>query len=345
MFFSQKMLAIGFADARHGLLLHKTCGPGGCRTIVNSTGDGGVHWSQVGTLPAPHPTARLFLDSRRDAVVSFAPWFNEPWHTVTSAYATTDAGRHWHKLVLPSGSQVGAVGGGEIWAYRNRCEHRSAAACGVGLYDAPVGGGRLALVASPPTQGLAIAGLTVPGTSTMYLSAGTWFAGRSIVLVSTDYGRSWRSTATACGRGWSTTVSAPPDSSRTVWALCYSQPGAGSQIKRLRVSYDAGATWIRGTSPTNSGYGDNLVASSPTSAWNFDETEGDVFRTNDGGGSWRDVLLHRIGFSAGAAPYWFDPLSANEAWIVSSGYLHFPALFLRTTDGGRTWQRLRLPFN
>jgi photosystem II stability/assembly factor-like uncharacterized protein len=342
--FDEQMRAIRFADQTHGLLLHRQCSAHACRTVVHATADGGAHWHQQGSIPFAAPRVNLLIANRLDAVAGFSRLFGEPWRPDRAAYATTDGGRHWRSLALPSHSAIATITPRRILAARNKC-NRNGTRCAVGIFAAASRARHFSRISTPPTGGLPIAGLVGSGTPTVYISAGSWWAGESKVLVSTDAGTSWRTAPNPCsspGR-WSISLSPLPGNTRTVWALCSGQPAAGTQEKELAISSDAGSRWINRPDPSVGGYGTDISVTGKADAWQFEVNRADVMSTTNAGRSWRDTLQGRVGESAGGATYWFDPLSTDDAWVISLD-AHQRSLFLRTTDAGRHWQQLRLPF-
>jgi photosystem II stability/assembly factor-like uncharacterized protein len=143
------------------------------------------------------------------------------------------------------------------------------------------------------------------------------------------------------------------DKERTAWRL--DQGGAGSGIWK---TVDGGATWTRleGGLPTGDigRIGIDVFRGDPDIVYavvenlnprpaglpqpgNVGGGMGEVYRSDDGGATWRMTHDPRINVG-GKAPYSFnwlriDPADADRVWVTSVWVAH-------TTDGGRTWHDL-----
>lgn len=334
------MPAVGFADPIHGLLLLKRCPLRGCQVVAFATADGGRHWRQRGSLPAPARPfpVTLFTPDRRDAFVDI-PIGQRRF----AGYASRDGGRSWKPLDLPARAQLAAAAAGRVWAYSQHCRGQARVRCSGGIYAASVGGsGEFTRLSSPPTGGRPINALVASGATTVYLTAGLIEGADYRLLTSTDGGRSWSRAPNPCGR-YDVGISAPASTSDTVWAICSSQPGAGNQLKRLFVSDDNATQWTRQAAPEGGGYAVDLDVTSAAIAWRSGSDRADIFRTSDGGHTWHDLLEGRVGESAGGAAYLFTATDSDHACVIVSGTTHqtTPRL-LRTSDGGQTWTQNRL---
>jgi photosystem II stability/assembly factor-like uncharacterized protein len=152
-------------------------------------------------------------------------------------------------------------------------------------------------------------------------------------------------------------IAIDPSKSSTVWA------GTGESCVRNSVSVgdgvykstDAGATW------TNAGLKDTehiaKIAIDPKKsdtafvcatghAWNANEERG-VFRTTDGGKTWKKVLY--VDQNTGCSDFSMDPGEPNILYAGMWDYRRQPNFFrsggpgsalYRSRDGGETWQKL-----
>jgi photosystem II stability/assembly factor-like uncharacterized protein len=312
--------------------------------------DGARTWTQLSGAP----TAEL-------RVVAVDP--REPSRVFAlvqdgDVYRSTDAGASWAALdvspaypsdLVVDGSSgavyVGAVNGvevsldgGDTWTRSDR-----------GLYTAYVN--RLAI---DPGNGAVLAGMYFDG---VYASAGgtsPWhFAGDGLAgldvpsvaansagvvaagsdfdpFVSRDGGDHWTLAKHGIGRNGISAVAFDPTSLDTLWA---GASGGGSIFR----SSDAGRTWSAQSVNDYSWIESISVApSSPNVV--YAGTMGDgVYRTDDGGASWRRVGLWGPDVTAVAV----DADDPDAAWASADGFFGSHGGVYRTTDGGGHWQWLR----
>jgi photosystem II stability/assembly factor-like uncharacterized protein len=190
-----------------------------------------------------------------------------------------------------------------------------------------------------PTE-LPVAGPLVGPPSFVSPSVG-WIAGFRDGQVSvertTDGGTTWRS------------VSMPRVAGSTVDSIAPWEPPtfAGDQgvvpvfarsgrtwSVRFDRSSDGGADWQRGRSVSVPGRSAPSVDVVDGSTWWVASRRGEIERTDNGGASWTDVRGPRrlqIGH--------IDAVDGSTAWVIASDRRR--SLLFRTTDGGRTWRRIR----
>jgi photosystem II stability/assembly factor-like uncharacterized protein len=113
-------------------------------------------------------------------------------------------------------------------------------------------------------------------------------------LRTTDGGRHWVAEPSDCHEIRWCSLSAA--SSSTVWLVSGGEPGAGMQLKTLRVSTDAGRHWSRPRNPPASGYATNVYALSVHTAF-LAGGRSPVLGTRDGGRTWQALTPYEEGFS------------------------------------------------
>jgi photosystem II stability/assembly factor-like uncharacterized protein len=186
---------------------------------------------------------------------------------------------------------------------------------------------------------------------------GAVVADGSVLFVSRDAGRSWRTLAAPC-----TTVSGlRSQDGLHAWVLCAAGGSAGNQAKAVYVSGDDGHTWetrannapsantnpVVGSIPF-AGYADTLIVPSNELGLIGTGYTAGIIRSSDGGRSWNVISISDVCIGAGFSitQLWFvTPLvgwaAANNP--VDPAYTGCPDL-LTTSDGGLTWTPLATPF-
>lgn len=338
----RQVQALAFADATHGLAMERRCRGRDCRQLTFTTADGGRSWRAVSSWSPPGRGfgIRLVMADPGDAFALV------PTHNIgTALFASHDGGRSWHRVAVPGHVTTLTATRRLVWAAASDCPRRprpSHPRCRSRLFAATPMSDRFSAVGRPPTRGRPISALTAYG-DVVVLTAGIVEGGDTVLLRSADGGHHWTRMTKPGRRAFDIGVGAAPDG--TVWALCFSEPGAGQQLKQLFVSDDGGTTWSRRPDPSSSGYSTEIEPQSADVAWLVGDGRADVLRTDDGGRTWRDPLRGRVGESAGGAGYGFAAVDAVHAW-VSMQPLRGPDArirVLRTADGGAHWTAAVLP--
>jgi len=125
----------------------------------------------------------------------------------------------------------------------------------------------------------------------------------------------------------------------TGWAEGY--VGTGDETRILRTT-DGGATWRDVGPALPDRFGTQAFFMDAQSAWVWNSTEGDAWRTQDGGVSW--VQVSHIGWSP---DIWFNDSQHGwklEATVWGLSFIHFDIeSFATTQDGGQTWEERNPP--
>ena len=309
--------------------------------LVVASADGGRTWRR---LPAPRGGGTLEALTPRVWVVSRPLDVNTYPVRSAAALRSADAGRHWRRLALPGGTvyarfvtpAIGFAG-----ARGRECPRVFQ------LWRTDDGGGSWRPV--PGTCGPPLADLNAVSKQLLFAAqVKPDYPGpaRSVVRRSTDGGRSWR--VLWRERPWQVVRLAFADAQQGFALDELYTPGAGGGIycPRLRVTPDAGRTWSSRTiayanrecDAGGSGGGPRLPSAflGTRYAWAGDDGAGVVWRTEDGGRTWRVSaeprslgLMELTGPGLAGAAGGLTVLTA--AGPVSS------------SDGGRTWKPSRWP--
>jgi photosystem II stability/assembly factor-like uncharacterized protein len=340
------------------------------QTVLATSGDGGLTWQVVNDdLPAGSPAQLEFADATHGYL-----WGGSPSATgAVALWVTSDGGRSWTRApVGPVVSDVSAIGP-DVWAVVGTCPISATthgAPCAVtvavsgdnGITWSPTPTG-------PPVsensglsvddQDIELARITPARAYVLTFAAAGPLTGTPAgrLAYTADGGATWQARRDPCPAGFAAGEQIAASGTDDLWLVCASQASAGSQAKALYRSHDGGATWTLASaanvrvlsggvtlrapgtlpaqgyvSPYSLGH-DNLAVLTPSVAWLFPDRTG-VFRTNDGGRSWRRVVpLARAGLVVGASGNVVF-VDATHGWVCETG-----AGLWRTTDG-TTWTRL-----
>lgn len=296
--------------------------------ILARTADGGTTWHYL-----PFQNASL-----ADAA-------GETWHIAVgdpltgwlygpAAYVTHDGGRTWAQSPLPGPVLALSPSGDSIWAVTE--VGKCVAPCPLHLMVSSDGGQAWTVVAQQPLiVGRQAEIVRVNPSIGWILSWQQLQAGHSSSLAVThDGGVTWQTLTTPCApvTSFEDRIAAIDD--RTIWIVCGSQPGAGSQQKQLITSTDGGLHWSYPPNPPSAGYVRSLALSAPTTGltgWLAAE-RGPLYATTDGGRTWD---------SAGARGVPADLAGSGAIEVVFTDPLHGWAAtsteIFRTSDGGVHW--------
>jgi photosystem II stability/assembly factor-like uncharacterized protein len=342
-------------DPGHGVGLFQRTGPGGCRDLVGSTGDGGATFTSLVPAAACAQGGRLAFDPAGDGFL-YGPGLVE----------THDGGRTWDPVAHPGTVLSVGVVGRTAWLVTAACPGGSArpATCPLQVEISTDGGRSWTPSASQPPGAVAGAGavraapssgqtwLVRTGPAAAYVvsdpepvhhapdDAPVWFT--------TDGGRHWTPHFVPCGLP-ARTVALSADPGGALLAVCATRAAAGGEEdKATAVSLDGGTTWAlhqpcgppvsipcAATTPLERGDLGSLTAVSSTTAF-LVGPGGDLLVTRDGGATWRAV--HGVGDPSGPSPsetVFFDP--RDGAVLGRAATRGAPVTLWHTADGGRTW--------
>jgi hypothetical protein len=296
-----------------------------------TTRDGGRHWVTSGTeLPAdsqPAATEQVAaVDGARTWVVS----------GTGRLLVTGNAGATWAAQPVPRPVLAAASVGGWLWALS--CPPVNANFCRPEVERMKLPGGTWTSTRPGAATSLLEPQLDVlSATAAVVLLQGTHPA-----LASTaDGGARWTVRAAPAGprdmcRGDGDNILFAAAGPRDWWLLCTGGAAAGSSVKALMRSVDAGQTWTVAASipslaePVGPGAlprqdATAIAADSPEVLWIA--TPNTVWDSTDGGVTWRQALFNEQG-----AFGQFDVQSGTLAWLLA------PDAGLWHTTDGTTWR-------
>jgi photosystem II stability/assembly factor-like uncharacterized protein len=318
---------LSFADALHGWVLGTASKGQTNYLVLATTSDAGRTWHY---LP--------FQDS------SLANASGDIWHIYFESapvgwlygprtYRTADGGRTWALNSLPGvRTEAMASSGSSVWAavLLQGC----LGTCPLQL-ETSSDGGRTWSAVSAPIVGPSAELVRVSDLYGWVLSWRRLQGGDSSSLAVThDGGATWQTLTTPCAPATSFEDRIAAIDDRTIWIVCGSQPGAGSQQKQLITSSDGGLHWSYPPNPPSTGYVSGLALSGPTNGltgW-LAMARGPLYLTTDGGKTWQAAdargAASDLAGSGTIDVVFTDPL---HGWAATSTQI------FRTTDGGLHW--------
>jgi photosystem II stability/assembly factor-like uncharacterized protein len=334
-----QILDMSFADALHGWVLGVSCSaPGQCDTLtLRRTVDGGKTWQW---LPAP-PAAPGWIGGRDTATVHAVRFSDTQfgWIYGGALYATQNGGQTWVKQHMP-GQIVDLGTDGATWAVDRVC---SGGRCRLDVLITWPGTARWHRMSSLQTNGYGFQLVrTLQGTAWLVISE-EQRANRmtSSLFRTTNGAQTWQRLPSPCaGTGPFGDRLAALDS-RRVWLICPGQPAAGSQMKWLYHSTDAGSHWTLIASTEQgtgghldiSGYVDDLAASTAGRLW-LGLGRGTIERSTDAGRTWRPAIPIQQANPGGGSIGPIIFVDSQHGWVAT-----WRRTVYRTSDGGRHWNR------
>ncbi|MFY9611076.1 MAG: hypothetical protein WAU45_21000 [Blastocatellia bacterium] len=277
------------------------CGDGG---LFKST-DGGKSWESKSTMFSASP-ARILGVLEIDA----SNTTNIYAGTVLGVFKSTDGGTNW--IV----SNIGLDGTGPVNSLAIDPSDSKTVYAGtyIGVFKSSNGGKSWDRAGLPPTRAIAFA----PGN---ILFAGT----EGGVFKSTDGAASWGAINTRLGRALVNSLAIHPGDPNVIYA------GTNSGLFR---SNDSGVTWKK-TGLAVSSVGSLAIDSNNTDNLYAVSSLGDgttVFKSTDGGGSWREI---NNGLKDDLNRLVVDPHDSNTVYVGA----YYDGVF-KSADGGGSWKQI-----
>lgn len=304
-------------SARQGWALGTApCAKPPCTSLLR-TFDAGATWQGV-----PAPVDALASSPYAASGVSRVR-FADPvdgWAFGPDLWATHDGGKTWHRVHLGGRVVDLEAAAGRAYAV---VEAASGAAL---LYSTPVAADSWRPLASPEPLS-ADATIALSGSSGYVLGAG------GTVLSIGPSELTLRGAPCPVG---STPVALGP-TTRRLYALCASNPAAGSAAKEVVASGDQAGSWSPAGHPPLPGMPSALAAASG-GAIVVAATGGSslLYRSTDGGARWATVYA-----SPGGAPFTDLGFTDARQGIAVLGEAGHGSVLLMTFDGGATWSPVR----
>ena len=322
-----------FVSARTGFVLGtRRCSILPCKALLRRTVNGGKTWTSV---PAPAvslvpPFTAPPLSNVSTARFSSA---SDGWLFNPGLWATTDGGRHWHRVALPGEVIAVAASDGVVFAATEPVNG------GLGqakLYRSRVGTSRWTRVAGvAPADALTVSGHSV------------WAGVAPTMSASTDSGRHWSTLPFRCPPDAPDATAVAAASPANVALACTnpSSPQPGVSHKDVFTSANGGRTFHLAGHPAQPGNTGliamplgrpQVITLTATSGASY------LYRSADSGRTWRMATY----FDGGLG---FRDLAYASA---TTGYLiHFggsPAIaygkgLMKTVNAGATWRTIPIP--
>lgn len=343
-----KVQSATFVSVDRGWVLGTAaCASPPCTSMARTDGNG--RWVGV---PAPLDGLSNGSSTAQTGVseVRFADDSNG-WVFGPDLWSTHDGVTTWNRVTVGSAvSQVIALetAAGEVDAVVTDCAVGSAP-CPGQLWHAPIGSDQFTQVPSVqlPNGVAGPSALALHGRTGYLVANPEGTTGASSTLWATTDGTSWRSHPSPCES--STLQSVAAVDSRRATALCAGGAAAGSTAKTLYGTADGGATFTpEGSPPPRGGDGGTVVAASASDlAIATSSAAAEIYRSTDGGATWRTAVQLDDG-GLGFGDFGFTDAThgfavhAPAARVTQGGAAvgqfgpNLASLY-RTNDGGGTW--------
>lgn len=338
-----RAVTVAFVSFTVGYALVAATTSNACEIAVEKTTDGGATFGSpapVGPCSrlGPATTLKVTFDGHGDGFL----------YDESAFYVTHDGGGTWHAVPEPGKVVDVDPVGSSVWMFVGQCRTPN---CWVVLTESTDGGRSWH---QSPTEPPILVSTTDPqlvrtSTASAYVLTAprqnAFGAPDTVPMWSTtDGGHSWAQHDIPCPIDAGLAVMAATPGDGKLFAVCASQPAAGSQLKSVVVSADGGVTWssagpcttaiLKGECTEDSlilGYLGTLVSTAPT-VLHLTGHRSPIYTTTDGGETWT-----RSGGTPGSTGLTF--FNEKDGVALSDT---FARTLSRTDDGGATWGKVRL---
>jgi photosystem II stability/assembly factor-like uncharacterized protein len=291
------------------------------------TTNAGHSWTFVADLPvAPandQPITKVRFADARDG-----------WAFGPQLWATHDGGMSWHQLATTMHAFDVEASAGLVYLLAAGCSTDSCSAP-VKLLKAPVGSDAFAAV--PGAAPVGTVGELALHAKAVWVFGGAQGAGAS--YLSSPDGVSWQRHSDPCPQGSnpSSLAGVAPVTASTVYLLCASDPGAGSETKVVLLSTDGGATaHATAAAPDRGGLANGIAAASASvAAVSAQSGASWIYRSGDAGHTWSSAFEKGDG-GLGIEDLGFTTSTQGVAVYGTPGNGN-PSQLLMTRDAGATW--------
>lgn len=328
-----RLVSLSFTDRDHGWVVAADCGEAAstptsaCRALLYASSDGGRSWSPgARILVAPRKlqftdrsTGWLIGSIGRECGNSTCP---------NVVMRTLDGGRTWERASTTSAELVDLsfTSPRDGWVLGEDCAMRLA--CTPIVVSTKSGGQTWTNQELPLTGHAFRVGRVSPATGWV----GGMVAGHAVLLATRDDGARWDQLETPChGNALAFSFRSPEHG----WLYCSGRSEAGPADGSVYRTDDGGRSWqalgqlVEPATAENVRVETAIEALSTDDGWVLDEG-GTVHTTHDGGKTWSQ------------APSPGTSLSAMLFVDTSHGWLIGDQAIWRTTNAGRTWERISL---
>ena len=315
-------LDFSFIGSSFGWALGQTCGDTTCTAHVARTTDAGHSWHAL-----PDPGASL--DEGSDPAIRFGDQSNG-WIYGPHLWSTHDGGRSWKHVAIDGDVVALEELSHTAWAFVRKCAGDAGTGpCTHSLWSAPLGSDTFVRRGAVPAAdgNTARWQLVRAGSASGWLSG--WGDGGSLILRTTDGGRTWKEIANPCKTQSVYYQRLARYDAQHLWLVCGSDAGAGSQTKVVYRTSDGGTHWGNRNDGPYRGLLHDLFALGATQTALLSTTHSGLLRTNDGGVTWRVVAPDCCdeGFEK------IESIDFTHVWAIGRGA---NAIFY-SADRGRTW--------
>ncbi len=353
------LVALSFVNATVGFGIYSPLDAAGVSgpTELVSTTDGWSTWHEMGRLPAVGSDSGV----GGQPTLTFVSASDGVEYGARGVFVTHDGGHNWAPIAVPGRVDASTALGRRLWLTYTTCTvSPTTAPCTVGV-EASSDAGRTWRVLDLPTEPFRAAQTAVGMGGTLVVAEWGDQEGYSandpgVLLTSTDSDGSWLPSPLPCPTDFREggQLSLAP-SSRTIWLVCSGAGAVGTRPNVVYRSTDLGTSWVAESSyppaldatahllpgaPTGTIYA--LVARSSTEAWVLEMRRGGLLATSDGGRSWHDALPATTSQRVGTQLRALAVVTPTRAYVAAHAFsFTFHGGLWRTTDGGRTWKRVR----